>query len=157
MPIETDIGRKAWSLFFEFFQDERGRISAVCNKLGLTGAQGHLLRRLKPGTTIPMRGLAQVLGYDASNITGLVDKLEARGLVERRPDPTDRRVRMIAITEAGAALRDTLLENVFIPPPAIASLNDRDKQLLAEILSKVVRASHTKAETLHPVPLEPGK
>src|SRR5581483_11979770 len=49
----------------------------------------------------PMSRLAEVLNCEASNLTGLVDKLENRGLVERQPDPGDRRVRLLALTEAG--------------------------------------------------------
>ena len=48
-----------------------------------------------------MRRLAATMHCEASNLTGLVDKLERRGLVERRTDPADRRVRVLALTEEG--------------------------------------------------------
>ena len=55
-----------------------------------------------------MRDVAEGMGYDASHITALVDQLEARELVERRPDPTDRRVKRIVVTPKGDALRDQM-------------------------------------------------
>ena len=48
-----------------------------------------------------MRKLAQKLKCEPSNVTGIVDRLEARGLVERRPDPADRRVKVAAATDEG--------------------------------------------------------
>jgi DNA-binding MarR family transcriptional regulator len=51
-----------------------------------------------------MRRLAEQMNCEASNLTGLVDRLEIRGLVERRPDPADRRVRLLALTHEGEAV-----------------------------------------------------
>src|SRR5215212_8170715 len=56
----------------------------------LTGAQARLLSLLSL-EPLPMRKLAQKLKCEPSNVTGIVDRLESRGLVERRPDPADRR------------------------------------------------------------------
>ena len=53
-----------------------------------------------------MRGVAARLGFDSSNLTGLVDRLEARGLIARHPDPTDRRVKAVALTAEGRRVRD---------------------------------------------------
>ncbi|MER7187606.1 MarR family transcriptional regulator, partial [Streptomyces hyaluromycini] len=64
----------------------------------LTGAQARLLSLLSL-EPLPMRKLAQKLKCEPSNVTGIVDRLEARGLVERRPDPTDRRVKLAAATD----------------------------------------------------------
>lgn len=66
----------------------------------LTGAQAKLLSLLSL-EPLPMRKLAQKLKCEPSNVTGIVDRLEARGLVERRPDPDDRRVKVAAATEEG--------------------------------------------------------
>jgi DNA-binding MarR family transcriptional regulator len=70
-------------------------------EMGLTVAQLDLLRQLGIHGPSPMSRLADTLNCDASNLTGLVDKLEGRGLLERRPVPGDRRVRVLALTEAG--------------------------------------------------------
>jgi DNA-binding MarR family transcriptional regulator len=68
---------------------------------GLTGQQAIVLTLLSE--PLPMRGLAQRRHCDPSNITGLVDRLESKGLVEREPDPSDRRVKRVALTPDGQA------------------------------------------------------
>src|SRR5690348_9705670 len=73
---------------------------AAAAKHALTGAQARVLSLLSPGPT-PMRRLAQQLKCEPSNVTGIVDRLESRGLVERRLDPADRRVKLAAATEEG--------------------------------------------------------
>src|SRR5688500_18928542 len=94
-------GREAWELLFQLFPDIRGSMLAVWADSDLTPAQGRLLQYLDPDTPVPMTALASIHCCDASNITGLVDKLEARGLIERTANPADRRVKMIAVTRAG--------------------------------------------------------
>lgn len=74
-------------------------------EFGLSAAQAKVLVALQPGESAPMRALAVRLEYDPSNLTGLVDRLEARGTVERRPDPADRRVKALVLTEAGERTR----------------------------------------------------
>ena len=76
-------------------------IREVADEGGLSIAQLDVLRRLRHHGPSPMRRLAEQMNCEASNLTGLVDRLETRGLVERRPDPHDRRVRLLALTETG--------------------------------------------------------
>ncbi|PZH13139.1 MarR family transcriptional regulator, partial [Streptomyces sp. NTH33] len=76
--------------FHEDYEDAAGEHA-------LTGAQARLLSLLSL-EPLPMRKLAQKLKCEPSNVTGIVDRLEARGLVERRPDPADRRVKLAAAT-----------------------------------------------------------
>src|SRR5580704_11680280 len=66
-------------------------------EMGLTPQQAHALRTLDPTRPVPMRELAAGIMCDASTVTGIVDRLEARGLVERRPDPDDRRVKGLVV------------------------------------------------------------
>ena len=63
-----------------------------------------------------MRDLAARLQCDPSNVTFLADRLEERGLVERRPDPSGRRVKLLALTPAGLAMRIRVVKAR--PPPA---------------------------------------
>jgi DNA-binding MarR family transcriptional regulator len=76
-------------------------VREVADEEGLSTAQLDVLRRLRHHGPTPMRRLAERLNCEASNLTGLVDRLEIRGLVERRPDPGDRRVRLLALTDEG--------------------------------------------------------
>src|ERR671936_1246640 len=76
--------------------------------LGLTAAQATALREMTGPMT--MRELAERMSCEPSNATFVVDKLEAQGLIERRPHPTDRRARHLVLTDDGNALRERLLE-----------------------------------------------
>ncbi len=81
-----------------------------------------------------MRALASRLRYDASNLTGLVDKLETRGAVERRPDPSDRRIKAIAMTEEGARLRENFRCRLESEAGSLASLSDSQLRELRDLL-----------------------
>jgi MarR family transcriptional regulator, organic hydroperoxide resistance regulator len=85
-----------------------------------------------------MSALAERLFCDASNVTGLVDRLEARGLVERRSSEHDRRVKALTLTPAGVALRDQVLAVMGEPPEAIAALPVADQRALRDILARAV-------------------
>lgn len=80
--------------------------SARAAEFGLTVSQAKVLMAIEPEEAVAMGMLAAQLDYDASNLTGLVDRLEARGVLERRPDPDDRRVRNLVITEKGRRLQE---------------------------------------------------
>ncbi len=88
-----------------------------------------------------MVSLARVLHCHDSNVTGLIDRLERRGLLERRGDPKDRRVKLIALTKDGEKFRDRLLDRLFDPLPFIDALTLSDKTTLRDILR---RASETR-------------
>jgi MarR family transcriptional regulator, organic hydroperoxide resistance regulator len=85
-----------------------------------------------------MRALASALHCDNSNVTGLIDGLEAQGLVERRPGDRDRRVRMLVVTERGAQVRDRLVEVMQEVPPELAALDGADQRALREILQRAL-------------------
>jgi DNA-binding MarR family transcriptional regulator len=76
-------------------------IRGVGEDLGLSIAQLDVLRQLHAHGPTPMRRLAETMNCEASNLTGLVDKLEGRGLVQRQFHPADRRVRVLALTDDG--------------------------------------------------------
>ncbi len=86
--------------------------SAHAAALDLTAGQAKVLMALAPGESLPMRALADRLRFDPSNLTGLVDKLEARQLVVRRHDSTDRRVKALLLTDAGEQLRGAFWRRV---------------------------------------------
>lgn len=81
-----------------------------------------------------MRTLAKSLGYDPSNLTGLVDKLEARGAVERKQDPTDRRIKAIAMTGEGSRLREDFQSRLVGDAGALASLSGSQIEELRNLL-----------------------
>ncbi len=101
---------------------------------GLSAAQAKVLLRLDPEESVPMRSLAGRLRYDASNLTGLVDKLEARGAVERRLDPSDRRIKAIAMTEEGARLREGFQRRLESAAGPLAPLSESQMRELRNLL-----------------------
>lgn len=134
----ADPGREAWALVVQIVKAARGRYLA---EFDLTVAQAQLLLNLDVGRPAQMSEIANALGCDASNVTGLVDRLEARDLIERRLDPTDRRVKMVAVTDAGSRVQDKLHGRWYEPPAAIALLSSRDKKALLEIMRRAVAAT----------------
>jgi DNA-binding MarR family transcriptional regulator len=105
--------------------------------LGLTTAQVKVLLRLAPGAATPMRRLAQQLDYDASNLTTLVDRLVARGALERQADPADRRVKALLLTAAGERLRDQFWHNLVTDAGPLTALRQSDLRILTEVLAKL--------------------
>ncbi len=86
------------------------RVGAVAAAHDLTSQQLALLRRL--AAPISMGAVAQELSCDPSNVTGLIDRVERLGPVERRPDPADRRVRLLALTAKGRRVRQRLAKEL---------------------------------------------
>jgi DNA-binding MarR family transcriptional regulator len=129
---------EAQRLFFEIGMTQRGTVAAALGELGLSFPQAHALRLLEPERPMPMSALAERLFCDASNVTGIVDRLEARGLVERRSAEGDRRVKALAITPAGVELREDVLAIMSEPPEAIAALPPEDQRALRDILARAV-------------------
>ena len=123
-----------WPTMVEFLLAMRNWWVALCADLDLTAAQGHALRVLDPKRPVAMSALADALVCDNSNVTGIVDKLESRGLIARQGSDLDRRVKQLAVTEKGAQVRDQLIAGAMKAPAAIASLSGDAKARLAGLL-----------------------
>jgi DNA-binding MarR family transcriptional regulator len=106
----------------------------------LTGAQARLLSLLSL-EPLPMRRLAQKLKCEPSNVTGIVDRLEARGLVERRPDPADRRVKLAAATQEGRRVARGLRESLNFAREPLAGLSREERLSLRGLLRRMVDGS----------------
>src|SRR6476660_8593544 len=111
---------EAWQLLVRLFFSQRAGLPTLASEFELSPAQCHVLHLIEPGQPIPMGRLAEALACDASNVTGLVDRLESRGLVRRHAGDADRRVKVLELTPSGARLRSTLFQRRSRPP---ASLN----------------------------------
>src|SRR6478735_6047873 len=103
----------------------------------LTGAQARVLGLLSLEPT-PMRKIAQKLKCEPSNVTGIVDRLETRGLVERRPDPADRRVKLAAATEKGRRIAGGLRDSLDFAREPLAELSDRERLALRDLLRRML-------------------
>jgi DNA-binding MarR family transcriptional regulator len=129
-----------WPTLVEFLFATRSWWVAVCAEFDLTPAQGHALRSLDPAKPVPMSMLAEALLCDASNVTGIVDKLELRGLIARQGADHDRRVKQLAVTERGRSIRDQLVAAVMNPPAAVAALPSDVKTRLTTLLRGLLNA-----------------
>ncbi|WP_225447451.1 MarR family winged helix-turn-helix transcriptional regulator [Streptacidiphilus sp. PB12-B1b] len=103
----------------------------------LTGAQAKVLGLLRLGP-LPMRQIAQTLSCEPSNITGIVDRLEVRGLVERQADPGDRRIKRVVATEAGRAASSELRASLHFAREPLAALGQEERADLRDLLRRVV-------------------
>ena len=129
---------EAWSLIAELFTSQRTRFLAIASEFDLAPAQLGALKALDPDVPVPMRDLAQALACDNSNVTGIIDRLEDRGLVERRPAAHDRRVKMLSITARGAQVREGLAARLDEPPEPLAGLSPEDQRALRDIMRRAL-------------------
>ena len=129
---------EAWGLMFELLHLSKRRFMAIASEFDLSPPQVMALRHLDPEEPKPMSELAVALRCDNSNVTGIVDRLEDRGLVERRPAEHDRRVKMLRITERGAQVRASLSARMTEPPEPLANLSVEDQTALRDIMRRAL-------------------
>jgi MarR family transcriptional regulator, organic hydroperoxide resistance regulator len=127
---------EAWTLLRTLFGLQRRRFLIAASELDLHPAQAGALMQL--ATPMPMNELASLLACDNSNVTGLIDRLEARDLVTRQPSPYDRRVKHLVLTDAGRELRARMLDRVGHPPAGFERLTAAENRQLRDLMRKVL-------------------
>jgi DNA-binding MarR family transcriptional regulator len=129
-------GDEAWALLRELLFAERRRFFETAAEFELHPAQAGTLMQLDEGPGLPMHEIATRLACDNSNVTGIVDRLEARGLVTRRPGEQDRRVKYVVLTPLGVEVRGAMGTKLAQVPAAIERLSAEDQCLLRDVLSR---------------------
>ena len=131
------LAKQAWSELFDFFISSRKERDPVIATHQLTpnDAKGLWALSLSEGRT--MGALAAEWTCDASNATWIVDRLEKRGLAERRPAPGDRRVKMVVLTPLGQKTRDAIMAAFHEPPEAMLALSRTDIETLHAIVGRL--------------------
>ena len=129
---------RAWQLLVRFFFAQREHLPTLDGELELSPIQCHVLHLLEPGRPLPMGRLAGMLGCHASNVTGLVDRLEARGVFQSRPSVDDRRIKVLALTPEGSRLRAQMLRRMTTGARPLSRLTHRQQRTLVEILEVLV-------------------
>src|SRR5438093_1684486 len=129
---------RAWQLLMKFFFAQRGHLPSSGDEFDLSPIQCHVLHLIEPGSPLPMGRLASTLSCDASNVTGLVDRLESRGLVRRQPSPGDRRVKVLQLTPTGSRVRAQLLQRMTGRSLPLSKLSPEQQRTLVKILELLV-------------------
>src|SRR4051812_31978342 len=104
MKNENDNQTVYWLLMQVMFRAKH-HIHGIAERYGLTMMQSNTLTMLKEDEPLAMNMLSQVFMCDASNVTGIADRLETQGLIKRQDHPNDRRIKMIALTPKGIELK----------------------------------------------------
>ena len=125
--------------------------AAATTRKSAAPAQMWALTALEPGRPKPMSELAHTLRCDNSNVTGIVDRLEERGLVRRDAAEGDRRVKLLVLTEEGEWMRSQITKRMAVPPAPIASLSKQDQRTLRDILKRALESASDESDAPEPV------
>jgi DNA-binding MarR family transcriptional regulator len=134
---KEDAAKEAWSLLAGLVYPPP--FLTIAREHDLRPATFGALRALDQPRT--MSELAQALHCDNSNVTGIVDSLEEKGLAGRFPSEGDRRVKLVELTEEGRRLRARLMREAAKPPAWLHGLSEADQKTLREILGRAVDAT----------------
>lgn len=119
------------------------RFSESMETIGLTPRMWGALNVLDAEGPVSQQQLGKAIGMDPSSMVGTIDELEARGLVQRRPHPTDRRAHALHLTDAG---RDALTRGRGVARAAqeelLAPLDAEDRTRLHDLLLRIAEATH---------------
>jgi DNA-binding MarR family transcriptional regulator len=142
----THISHHFYLSLLEFLLTSKQHIVAIGDEFGLTSIQAITLLLIDEHRPRPMKNFCMLYHCDASNITGIVDGLEKKGLVSRQNDPNDRRIKVICLEPAGKKLQRTIIErlddvNGFLFDP----LNEAEKRQFAGIVEKIAAAKKPAA------------
>lgn len=135
-PPADELAADTWRLMFDFFISTNPQRSDSLQRRGLTPNDSRILNSLDT-VGRPIGELARQFNSDPSNTTWVVDRLEQAGFVERRPSPTDRRVKLVALTPLGHETQTALLAEFRLPPPGLTALSSTELETLHRIFSKL--------------------
>jgi DNA-binding MarR family transcriptional regulator len=133
----TAVATDVWRRIFDFIIATHAQRDAVLQRFGLTPGDSKVLMHLEASEGRTMRSLADAWSCDASNATWMIDRLEQRGLVERRPMTGDRRVKKVVLTPVGVEMKAALCEALYEPPRELLDLPLADLETLRDALAKL--------------------
>ncbi|WP_354638864.1 MarR family winged helix-turn-helix transcriptional regulator [Kitasatospora camelliae] len=132
VPSTADLMESVAAVGAAYFQD----FAAAAGLHGLNSSQAKALKAVQE--PVPMRALAGRLGCDASNVTGIVDRLESLGLAHREAAPGDRRVKIVSITEEGRDVLERIRRDMTRAHEAFASLDEGQRVQLDTLCRQVL-------------------
>src|SRR3954469_11446283 len=134
--VRAEPAGEAWELLMELFAADRPRMLDIQAEYGLKPPQFFALQALDEPA--PMSSIADILRCDRSAVTWITDRLEERGYVERRSDPRDRRVKLLALTDEGRKVREEIRARLAVPPEPLQRLSPADQRDLRDLLRKAL-------------------
>ena len=131
------LAEEVWRRIFDFIIGTAGHRNLILSQLELTPNDSRALTSLDQESGRTLRSLAEEWQCDASTATWIVDRLEAKGLAERRPHPSDRRARLVLLTPLGVQKKAALFAGTYAPPPELPALDRADLALLRDAVAKL--------------------
>ncbi|MEV0189748.1 MarR family winged helix-turn-helix transcriptional regulator [Kitasatospora purpeofusca] len=132
VPTNAELMEALAAVGAAYFQD----FAAAAARHGLSSSQAKALGAVQE--PVPMRALAGRLGCDASNVTGIVDRLEALGLARREASAGDRRVKIVVISEQGREILSLVRGEMSRTHQSFETLSDEQRSALHSICLQVL-------------------
>jgi DNA-binding MarR family transcriptional regulator len=129
----------SWLLMQLMFQNKH-RLAELSERHEITGMQSATLRMLSKDDPKAMRTLSDYFMCDASTVTGIVDRLEARHLIRRSNHATDRRVKLLTLTDEGERVKQSVLADTLRAETERLNtlLSKEEREVLRKILMRIV-------------------
>ena len=127
-------------LWFEMQARLEAHFTELAADYKLTAVQAKVLLTVQPDGAMTMRLLAAQLQYDASNLTGVVDRLEEMGAVRRQPHPSDRRAKGVVLTAEGQRMRQAFWKELTSHSGPLGRLSSRELAGLRTLLRSAMRS-----------------
>lgn len=150
--VERTPASQAWRSMRQLLLTGEGhrQILEACSEVGLTPGMLKMAMQLSVDEALPMRELARRFHCDASYVTSIVDGLEEAGVAERRPHPSDRRIKTVALTERGVEVLTRVNAALDIAPAAFGVLSPEEQVQLRDLLMRVADAANEVASIPSP-------
>ncbi len=142
-------GINTFWLMFELVLRLKPQLIEAASKHGLTAMQLHVLGFLSDDEPHPMSWIAMLMHCDASNVTGIIDRLVAMELVERTESSTDRRIKMARLTPKGKKLRAQIMQELTHESQASVDniLDAKEQTCFRELLIRLLNANTVTCPT----------
>lgn len=128
-----------WLFMVASFRAKKGFIK-LADEHDLTVVQLYALCSMEPGHPVPMKDIANLLNCDASNVTGIIDRLFSHNYIIRQERPGDRRVKMALLTDKGEQLRQKLVEGILAyQSDMLGRLDQVQQHQLKELLVQTLK------------------
>jgi DNA-binding MarR family transcriptional regulator len=137
---------QSYLVLIEFLMLSKRQIIEAADEFGLTGMQAMTLFLLDRPR--PMNSFGKIFNCDPSNVTGIIDGLEAKNLAKRFENPKDRRIKMVELCDEGLPIRDALLSGIAGPDsPILQNLTPEEVTEFIRLADKITTTQSSEVCT----------